>query len=496
MQDVSYGFPQFGDPPSFTAGTNGVYFTAATPGSANLGGVTFPGPVIADAKHTPNVPLDNDDLIVTARIAPSFFVVSSVTMKYRIMFDPEVTLPMFDDGNHGDGAAGDGIYGATIPANASTNSQMIRSYISAVDANGHASRWPLYSNPLDTAQYLGTVVNPNYVTSSLPIVYLFAPPTLLQPGPVTSQTAADSQAGANGVSVFYDGEFYDNVFMALRGNTTAGYNKKSHRLEFPREHPFRHAGPGPRLRKTSFVADFPNPSYLRQGMSYWLCDQIGAPAPFYVPYRLELNGQFYELANHNDVHGEELLNRLGYDPNGALYNAAGTCTPDRFSTGGFEKKTRKWDSDADYATLAASINDNISVGARMTNIFDMLDLPEVVNYLVAARFVQENDDVWANMSLYHDNDGDNLWRIVPFDMNLSWGAFYLDNSLNDSGIQATNDNHKSFPLYGSSAALSLTGGNYNRVYDCDLPGSPGWRDVSAPNENLAGYLCASARQPH
>jgi hypothetical protein len=56
-------------------------------------------------------------------------------------------------------------------------------------------------------------------------------------------------------------------------------------------------------------------------------------------------------------------------------------------------------------------------------------------------------------------------------MNLSWGAFFMDNPANDQGIQATNDNHKSFPLYGSSQALSLTSGNYNRMYDVifDVP---------------------------
>jgi hypothetical protein len=479
VPDVSFGFAQFGNPPLFTVGANGVYFIAPTPGAANLGGVATPGPVIADVKHTPNVPLDDQNVLVTARIAPSFLAVASVTMRYRVMFDPEVTLTMFDDGAHGDGAAGDGIYAATIPANASTNGQMIRYYISVTDVNAHASRWPLYTDPLNTAQYLGTVVNPNYITSALPIIHLFALPTVLQPGPATSQIGADSQAGANGVSVFYDGEFYDNVYVALRGNTTAGYPKKSHRFEFNREHLFRHPGAGfgsvegdaPRIRKTSFEADYPDPTYMRQGMSFWLCEQLGAPSSFYVPVRLQLNGQFYQLANHNDVHGEELLERLGYDPNGALYNAAGTVTPDRTSTGGFEKKTRTWDADADYAQLAAAIAESLSVGTRRTNIFDLLDLPEFIDYLVAARFVQENDDVWANMSLYHDNDGDTLWRVVPFDMNLSWGAFYYDNPANDTGIQATNDNHKSFPMYGSDQALSLTSGLFNRIYDVifDVP---------------------------
>src|SRR4029450_4601143 len=64
-------------------------------------------------------------------------------------------------------------------------------------------------------------------------------------------------------------------------------------------------------------------------------------ASFYYPVRLQLNGQFYQLANHNDVQTEELLDRLGFDRNGALYNAAGTIQPSQFSTGGFEKKTRR-----------------------------------------------------------------------------------------------------------------------------------------------------------
>src|SRR5205085_7822102 len=123
--------------------------------------------------------------------------------------------------------------------------------------------------------------------------------------------------------------------------------------------------------------------------------------------------------NHNDIHGEELLDRLGFDPNGALYNAAGTVQASQFSTGGFEKKTRKWQDSADYTQLANAIVETLPVGTRKTNIFDMLDLPEVINYMATARWVQEHDDVWANMSLYHDNDGDNLWRIIPFDMNLS-----------------------------------------------------------------------------
>lgn len=448
---------------------SGLYFTQPTPGAENLGGATVPGPGIADVKHTPTTPLENDNLVVTARVFPTANPLASVTLFYRVMFNAEVSVSMLDDGAHGDGAAGDGVFGATIPANASSSGQMVRYYLRAQDNLGNASRLPVFTDPAATAEYLGTVVNPSYVTSAIPVIHLFAPTTVLQPGPTTSQIGADSNAGGR-VSLFHDGEFYDNVFMFLRGNTTAGYNKKSHRIRFNTEHKFRHREAGERLKNASFVADYGDPTYMRQGLGYWLCEEVGAAGPFYAPYRLQLNGQFYQLANHNDLHGEEMLERLGYDSNGALYNAAGLITTSRSSTGGFEKKTRRWDmvdayAGADYYEVANAISESLPSGQRRTNLFDRFDLPQVISYLVAARFIHENDDVWANMSIYHDNDGDDLWRIIPFDINLSWGAAFMD-SAEYSGIQVTNDNLKSFPLYGSSQALPSSGGSsWNRIYN-------------------------------
>jgi len=449
--------------------SNPVYFSRPSPGAANSGGQAFPGPAIVDNTHTPTVPTETQDVRVTAQVVPTFQPVSSVVLLYRVMFGPEIQLPMFDDGIHGDGASNDLVYAATIPNSAYTNGQMVRWYVRATDTQGAMSRWPLFANPAGSAEYLGTMVSDPAVSSKLPIVYLFAPPTILQPGPTTSQTAADSQEGSR-VALFYDGELYDNIHMELRGNSTAGYNKKSHRLNFNREHLFRHWGPGPRIRETSFVADYPDPTYMRQGLSFWLADQLGSPAPFYEPCRLQLNGQFYQLANHSDIHDVELLDRLGYDPRGALYNAAGTIEPSQFSTGGFEKKTRTTENNNDYLALANAVATSVPVGQKRTNLFEMLDLPNVINYAVVGRWAHENDDVWANMSLYHDNDGDNLWRIIPFDMNLSWGAIFYEGTGNCGpivveGVQATNDQHKAHPFYGSAINLPCGSANYNRMYD-------------------------------
>jgi hypothetical protein len=441
-----------------------LYFTTPSPGADNVGGVANPGPAILDVNHSPNVPLDADDLVVTARIVPTFYSVASVVMRYRVMFSPEIEVTMFDDGAHGDGAAGDGVYGATIPASASMNGQMVRWYFRTTDIAGNTSRWPIFAAPASAAEYLGTVVNPGYVTSKLPIFHLFAPATVLQPpriSPQTQQIGADSEGGGR-VSIFYDGEFYDNVYMELRGNTSAGQNKKSHRLEFNREHPFRHLDGFPRIRKTSFMAEFLDPAYIRQHLCFWLLDQMGVRAPFFYPVRAQLNGSFYGLVFHNDVIGQEQVQRMGFDPRGALYKAAGNVLISRSSTGVFQKLEPDGPPDyTDYNQLCNGIVETATIANRRIAAFDLLDVPQVINYLAGARWCAENDDVWANMSIYRDTFGDELWRVIPFDMNASWGQRYGG----ISPLDATLDTCKSHPLYGGSTIIACDGGSYNRIYD-------------------------------
>jgi hypothetical protein len=443
------------------------YFIVPTPGSQNGTGSADLGPIISQVGHTPNLPGTNDSITVTCRVTQAFAPVATVTLSWRVMFDALHQSPMLDDGLHGDGAAGDGIYGAVIPNRVGadwtwTAGQMVRWHVTAVDANSRASRWPLFEQPTDSAEYLGTVVQPNYVASKLPIFHFFAPPNVLQPGPSTQQIGADSESGGR-VALYYDGEFYDNVYMELRGNTSAGLNKKAHRLEFNRDHPFRHPGPGGRIRKSSLLAEHLDPAYIRQHLCFWLLDAMGVPSPFDYPIRAQLNGVFYQLAFHTDVLGTEQLERLGYDPEGALYKCAGQVNPQFSSTGGFQKLLPRTNlvSRADYLQLANGINETKSLAARRAAVFDLMDVAQVVNYLAGARFCAENDDVWANMCFYRDTYGDGLWRIIPFDMNASWGQLYGGSS----PLQATNDSSKSHPFYGGSQVQENGSSAWNRVYD-------------------------------
>lgn len=449
VPDVSFGGVQIPNGNGWDPGPANVYFVKPTPGTPNEGGTAVPGPVIEDLAHVPRVPKDSEALHVTARIRRSFQPVATVTLWHRVLFGTEVSVEMLDDGTHGDGAAGDGVFGAILSADLASPGQLSRYRVVATDTAGNASRWPLFTNPTTTPEYQGTVVEPLDATTRLPVFHLFVAPGQL--------SRIDTETGGR-VSLFHDGELYDNVYMELRGNTSAGLAKKSHRLEFNRGHELRHPGPGGRVRKSALLAEYLDPSYLRQNLCFWFLDQIGVPAPFHYPVRVEMNGTFYQLAFHNDVIGQEQMERMGYDPRGALYKAVGTLTPDFSSTGVFQKLEPDGDGTrTDYLQLANGIHESKSEAIRRATVFDLLDLPQVINHLAGTRWCAENDDVWANMSLYRDTLGDGLWRNIPFDMNASWGQLYGGSN----PLEATVDGSKSHPLYGGSS----TGNPFNRLYD-------------------------------
>jgi hypothetical protein len=433
LPDVSYGF--------LPGVTQAVFFTTPTPGKANESSSDLPGPLILSVTHTPAFPRSNETVTVSTRLSAVLGAVTNVTLHWRAMFRRETNTAMTPDGN--------GTWTATIPAGIAGDGQIIRWRVTAEDAASRQSQYPLFSDPKRTSKYLGVVVNPNYVTSALPVFQLFIPPQQM--------AGAESESGARGC-FFYDGEFYDNVFVKVRGNTTAGFPKKSHRLEFSHEHPLRHPGPGGRIRHTSLVAEWGDPTYLRQHLSFWMQTETGSAAPFHYPVRVQLNGGFWQLAMHSEVLGEELLKRHGLDADGALYKSVGTLTPDFNSSGGFEKKTRRREDNKDYLALIDALNEAQSLQARRKALFDVMNLPATINYLAVARLTQEDDDIWANLSLYHDCDGTGEWRPIPFDMNVSWGL-----SFGMGGVHATADNFRSHPFFGA-AGVGVNQG-FNRLYD-------------------------------
>jgi regulation of enolase protein 1 (concanavalin A-like superfamily) len=126
------------------AGAMPVPLNLGTPGAPNSRRVANAGPALYEVTHTPSLPAENQDVLVTARVHDPDGV-QSVTLNYH--YDGSTyyqTLPMLDDGSGGDGVAGDGVFSATIPGQYS--GALIAFFVSTTDRRGASSRFPALVN--------------------------------------------------------------------------------------------------------------------------------------------------------------------------------------------------------------------------------------------------------------------------------------------------------------------------------------------------------------
>ena len=404
---------------TIVSGTNGAYFTTPTPGAANGLGSTNIGPIISDAAHTPNVPQDNDTLTVTALVSPTFYAISNVQMIYRVAFSNEVTVPMFDDGLHGDGAAGDHVYGAVIPASAANPGQMIRYYISATDTRTNRTRMPLFDNvvasptynALDAPQYFGTMV---YLpqTNSLPLFHWF----------IASPTAADSDTGTR-CSFFYNGQFFDNVGVTLHGQSSAGFPKHSYNFNLNSGYKLEVASDRPKLGDFAIISTWADRSHLRVPLNTEIYTNAGVRAHYTFPLRVQQNETFFCVTTFSEQGNDKYLERIGNDPDGALYKM---YTSFDSNIAANEKKTRKYEGNAD---LQAFYNGIIVGGSTaLTYIYDNVNLPATVNFLAQKTVSSDHDCCHKNYYFFRDTNKSGEWSALPWDFDLSLAHVWTANN--------------------------------------------------------------------
>lgn len=438
-------------------GSGGVYFTAPTPGALNGAGSTTLGSVILDVSHTPNEPTDTDDLVVTALVAPTLHPVGTVRLYYRVMFGSESNVVMLDDGLHGDGAAGDGIYGATIPNTISTPGQMIRYYITSTDSLNTLMREPPFPNAIYSSQYYGTVVRNPGLTNPLPVLHLFIPDATLN-------SAGNDSVGRYPASVFYLGELYDNIGMNRHGQSSAGFPKKSYDLDFNPDHHFLWNPSEKRVGDVNLLTTYPDKSHMRNMLGYAGYRDSGSPYHFVAPIRVQTNGGFFGDWHMVENGGSDYLKRIGRDPNGALYKMYVTFTTPTDANLGVnvnaEKKTRKWEGNADLVALYNGVH---LTGTNLVNyMYDNMNVAEVANTMAARIITSDIDCCHKNYYFYRDSDGTGEWEAMPWDIDLSfgrnWGSVptYWDDAVYpNNGLFIGNNNSFFQALFNTPATRQM-----------------------------------------
>ena len=220
------------------------------------------------------------------------------------------------------------------------------------------------------------------------------------------------------------------------------------------------------IRKTSLVAEYCDPAYVRQSLAFHLFRKVGCRIPFHYPVRVNLNGEFYQLAFHSARFSDELIeDYYGLDPLGYGYKNSGCLTPSLKNWVTCEKKTPD-DGDETSGAAMKPLKDwttHFGSGLRMNAddqdsvtraVVETFDLPAWINYLAAARITMECDDSWANLSTYWDRNGTGTWMPLGYDMNQSWGHIYHSQwGGAKDGLYAELDQHKAHPLFGGTRVL-------------------------------------------
>jgi hypothetical protein len=385
------------------------YLLEPTPGAANTLGQTL-GPLVSDV--APSLPIADagQPLTITARIDDFASPLDPVTvsLQYRIMFGAEVSLMMRDDGLAGDAVAADRIFTAQIPASALNAGEMVRWYVVASDTEGIQTREPRFLDPLDAAEYFGTVVDDPTITTDLPLMQWF----------LANESAASSNAGTR-ASLFMGGEFYDNIQVDNHGQSTRGsaFPKKSFDFDANAGNKFRIRSDVSRVSDFNLLTNYADQTKLRNTLTYDLFAQADYAHHLAFSVTVYRNGGFYGLYDLVEEGDTEYLERLGLDPQNPLYKVNNGLNNAYTNV---EKKSREYEDHSDFQDVVNAAQ-NLSGAAALTWDFDNLDIADMINYLAINNVAVSSDFGHKNMYWYRDTLGTGLWSVLPWDQDLSLG---------------------------------------------------------------------------
>lgn len=414
-----------------------LYLDTATPGGANSNGVSDPGPAISAEGFSPAAPTATDDITITCRVQAVFSPISTVTLNWRTAYNSVLTTPMVDDGTNGDAVAADGIYSALIPKTATGYAQgaLVRWYMTATDSAGHSSRWPIFTAGQSAPEYFGTMVAATGFTTALPVWYWFAQNT----------ASAATRAGTRG-SVYFNGEYYDNIFIRLRGGFTSTGSKK---FDFNTGAHCRINDNVGRVEEANINGAGSAESILRPPVSFELFRRSGHPSSECFPVLIRVNGALDTATGRGGIGyfveqiDERWLDRHGFDRNGALYKPDQRANLEPVftdATDGVEKKTRLAEDRSDYQALVEAVHSispddwsSSSPGTapvfppgftttRTTKLFDMMNMANLVNYLAVRVIISDTDDTRKNFYWYRDTEGTGEWHVLPWDKDYTMGV--------------------------------------------------------------------------
>jgi len=222
-----------------------------TPGLQNSVRTANIPPLILGATHLPLVPKSTDTVSISARIQNETMSGLTVMLNYRTNNGappPFLATAMFDDGTHGDGAPGDGVYGVVLPS--MPDSTLIEYYLQAADGQGNVRTWP--GPGFDAADLgganLGQVVNPVFQVDDTtyplvePLYKLVMTPSEMNLLQTIFNSSPNSDAQVNATFLSVDGTGIQCRYLAgvrNRGHGSRSGQPHNYRVNVPNATPWK-----------------------------------------------------------------------------------------------------------------------------------------------------------------------------------------------------------------------------------------------------------------
>jgi hypothetical protein len=255
-----------------------------SPGAVNSRFVPNAPPAIYDVSHAPVAPAANEPLIVTARVHDPDGL-TSIALKYRL--DPAATyttVTMMDNGAGGDSVAGDGLFSATIPGQATG---LIAFYLQASDSIGALATFPATAPTRECLVRFGE----NIPTGNFPVYLLWMTQAVFDNWTARhnlDNTPLDVTFALGNQRAIYNARarFAGSPYIAPGFNTPSG-NRCGYSIEFPPDDRF--------LGSTDLVLDWPGGhgnerTAVQEQMAYWMADRMNLPFSHRYHIRLNVNG--------------------------------------------------------------------------------------------------------------------------------------------------------------------------------------------------------------
>jgi hypothetical protein len=412
----------------------------STAGRANTAAATELPPFITNVNRFPLEPRSTDEVTITARVRSIGAVQVSLTHQAR---GNEATITMLDDGRHGDGLAGDGVFGAELPPFPHDTQVTFR--IRAT-AGGKVAEYPV---PLDQGTWrrfelAGYYVNDLQSDSPLPIYHILLD-GLASTDPDTLESFLNCFTLTTG-SFAAGGDLYPDVGVRFRGHTACapGFRKKNLKVVFNRG---RYFGG---LQKINLQGMWTDKALVREHLSWDFVRQLGVPY-FDTHYvRVHMNGLYHGLFLYLEHHGGDFLERNGLEPGGNLYLAKQPPREERTPIGvrNFESEAgymgaweKETNEDSDYSDIREFV-DLMHNGGGLTVPFwrDRTFEEMTIGYQVTHVVLDNIDSFAKNHFLYHDVEQDR-WGHITWDLDLTFGKFFTVSAvfLPDRPVGTLND---------------------------------------------------------